>query len=580
MASPTPTPAPGTPWLTTGNAITDPATDFLGTSDAKALAFRTVNVERARIDANGNVGIGTIAPQSPLQLKSLTALSEGPTASGAWANFGSNRYYDGEWKRIDPHKAGVNLHINADDGAGQEFRFQRVEADGSNSRNIGTIGTKTSFIAEGNVGIGTISPGRALEVAAVDSNTGIKITGTTSNRSWVMAVGAAAGDGKLNIYDYGASASRLTIDTSGKVGIGNTSPAAALHVQGASDQQSTLVISRSDNHKFARLGVGSTGVTLEFDSSSYFSISNNAGIGIGATLSGTALVTVTANGNVGIGTGAPGAPLHVNGVALVQGTYATHNTLNNQGAYTISIGNGFPNYLVDMSLLSPGQLGPVLSLSNPAGGVNSAAAIDFNTFDPGRGDPFGETSPSSEIKALDVGNFANDIVFLSNRPGAPSNGLVERMRITSTGNITVPGDILLTGADCAEQFDINDSQLPAPGTVVSIDADGSLRESCEAYDKKVAGVVSGAGDYKHGILLDRRPTTENRVAVALVGKVYCKVDADYSAIQVGDLLTTSPTPGHAMRATESAKAFGATIGKALKPLAFGKGLVPILVALQ
>jgi hypothetical protein len=68
--------------------------------------------------------------------------------------------------------------------------------------------------------------------------------------------------------------------------------------------------------------------------------------------------------------------------------------------------------------------------------------------------------------------------------------------------------------------------------------------------------------------------------IALMGKVYCKVDASYGAIEVGDLLTTSPTPGHAMKADDPMKAFGSVIGKALRPLAIGEGLIPILIALQ
>ena len=154
------------------------------------------------------------------------------------------------------------------------------------------------------------------------------------------------------------------------------------------------------------------------------------------------------------------------------------------------------------------------------------------------------------------------------------------MRIDANGNVTVTGDILLTGADCAEQFDIRGSEPPEPGTILVIDEGGALRESWEAYDKKVAGVVSGAGEYRHALVLDRRPSERGRVPVALVGKVYCKVDADCSPIQAGDLLSTSPTPGHAMKAANPGLAFGAVIGKALRPLAEGRGLVPILVALQ
>lgn len=149
-----------------------------------------------------------------------------------------------------------------------------------------------------------------------------------------------------------------------------------------------------------------------------------------------------------------------------------------------------------------------------------------------------------------------------------------------TGNLTVAGDVLLTGADCAEQFDITGRQMPEPGTVVVIDGPGRVRGSQEAYDKKVAGVVSGAGGFKHGLLLDKRCSDEPRVPVALVGKVYCKVDAQYSPIQVGDLLTTSSTPGHAMKASDPLKAFGSVLGKALESLNCGRGLVPILVTLQ
>jgi hypothetical protein len=66
----------------------------------------------------------------------------------------------------------------------------------------------------------------------------------------------------------------------------------------------------------------------------------------------------------------------------------------------------------------------------------------------------------------------------------------------------------------------------------------------------------------------------------MVGKVFCKVDAEQGAIEVGDLLTTSATPGHAMAARDTHQMVGAIIGKALRPLAHGQGLIPILVGLQ
>lgn len=103
---------------------------------------------------------------------------------------------------------------------------------------------------------------------------------------------------------------------------------------------------------------------------------------------------------------------------------------------------------------------------------------------------------------------------------------------------------------------------------------------------RVAGVISGAGDCKPGIVLDKKPTSQNsssssiRVPIALVGKVNCKVDADYSAIKVGDMLTTSDTPGCAMKASSYKKAFGAVLGKALQAVKSGRSLIPVLIALQ
>lgn len=148
------------------------------------------------------------------------------------------------------------------------------------------------------------------------------------------------------------------------------------------------------------------------------------------------------------------------------------------------------------------------------------------------------------------------------------------------GNIMVSGDIILQNADCAEEFDLASAEAVEPGTVMVLNEEGRLAQSAHAYDKRVAGVVSGAGEFKPALVLDRRPAQNGRAAIALMGKVYCKVDAQYAAIEVGDLLTTSPTPGCAMKATDAQSAFGAILGKALRPLRAGAGLIPVLVTLQ
>lgn len=141
-------------------------------------------------------------------------------------------------------------------------------------------------------------------------------------------------------------------------------------------------------------------------------------------------------------------------------------------------------------------------------------------------------------------------------------------------------DVVIAGADCAEDFEVPESAELEPGTVMVIRENGLLVKSGRAYDRCVAGVISGGGLYRPGIVLGRRGSSRTSTPIALAGRVYCKVDADQGAVEVGDLLTTSPTPGHAMKASDIGRAFGAVLGKALTSLRRGHGLVPVLVALQ
>lgn len=149
-----------------------------------------------------------------------------------------------------------------------------------------------------------------------------------------------------------------------------------------------------------------------------------------------------------------------------------------------------------------------------------------------------------------------------------------------TGKLTCDQDICCTNADCAEEFDIANSEPVQPGTVMVVGDEGRLHPSSAPYDKRVAGVISGAGTYRPAVVLDRQPARQQRQPIALLGKVYCKVDATRASIATGDLLTTSATPGHAMKANDPQRALGAIIGKALRPLGTGKGEIPILIALQ
>lgn len=136
------------------------------------------------------------------------------------------------------------------------------------------------------------------------------------------------------------------------------------------------------------------------------------------------------------------------------------------------------------------------------------------------------------------------------------------------------------GADLAELFDLSDQS--EPGTLVVIDetSPGQLKASDQAYDTKVAGIVSGAGGVNPGLTLHQDGVLEGDTHVAIAGRVYVKATAQNGSIKPGDLLTTSELKGHAMKATDRNLAQGAVIGKALTALDSGTGLVLVLVNLQ
>jgi hypothetical protein len=109
---------------------------------------------------------------------------------------------------------------------------------------------------------------------------------------------------------------------------------------------------------------------------------------------------------------------------------------------------------------------------------------------------------------------------------------------------------------------------------------GRLKLSAQPYDTRVAGIISGAGGVNSGLTLSQQGVLEGGQNVALSGRVYALADATESPIKPGDLLTTSATPGHCMKATDRERAYGTVIGKAMSSLKEGRGLVLVLVSLQ
>ncbi len=223
---------------------------------------------------------------------------------------------------------------------------------------------------------------------------------------------------------------------------------------------------------------------------------------------------------------------------------------NSQGATTIELGADF----------NPGERG-LIRMYKPDGTMT--LLLDPNET--------GVASQGATLKLYD--DAGNLTIELDADYGSGNEGRVIAEVIQITG-----------GADFSEQFDLScGPKAASPGSVVSIDpsSPGDLCLSSSAYDRRVAGIISGAGGVKPGLLMGQRGTeADGKHPVALTGRVYCKVDASFGAIEPGDLLTTSSTTGHAMKVADHSRAAGAILGKAMTPLKSGRGLVLVLVSLQ
>jgi hypothetical protein len=206
---------------------------------------------------------------------------------------------------------------------------------------------------------------------------------------------------------------------------------------------------------------------------------------------------------------------------------------------------------------------------------------------------------NSEGKRFGMGHTNGGLYFFRTTSDPASNAApaVYDFGIADNGTVNVNGTLAvktieIQGADLAERFDVRNatsdrgkrvSERMEQGFVVSIDPDsaGALIVSDRPYDRRVAGVISGAGGIEPGVVMGQDGSASNgRYPVALKGRVYCWADASSGPILPGDLLTTSSIPGHAMKVADYPKAQGAIVGKAMTRLERGTGLVLILVTLQ
>ncbi|NUL82770.1 MAG: hypothetical protein HUU60_08630 [Armatimonadetes bacterium] len=313
-----------------------------------------------------------------------------------------------------------------------------------------------------------------------------------------------------------------------QIGVGTTQPESKLHVNGGTD-------SEPDGGGYIVSG-SAIGTNISIDNNEIMARNNGAISTLFLNHNGGDVLINGLNGagNVGIGLTSPATKLHVEG-----------------GSDSSPAGGGF---------LTVGTIA----------GLN--ISIDDNEI-------MARNNAATATLALNAsGGNVNLIQSGTGNVGIGTASPVTKLHV----NGTTRTDILeIVGADLAEKFPV--SETVEPGTVVAIDSKnaGQLCLARGAYNRKVAGIVSGANELPVGVVLGHLPGMEDAVPVAMSGRVWVKADATERAIEAGDLLTTSNMAGHAMSVRDYAKAQGAIIGKAMTSLEKGKtGMVLVLVNLQ
>jgi len=434
------------------------------------------------------------------------------------------------------------------------------------------------------VGIGTENPIAQLHISSLTTapSQAFLESGGALLKLSVDASGAKLGtDNAFSLSIITDGSPRIAIDAVGNIGIGVPTPSTELEVNGtikATEFQGNGVTLEGIVKKSGDTMTGALTVSGDVQATSF--------LGNGATLDGivkktgdtmTGSLTVqnnlTVSGNVGIGTVSPSQKLEVVGNALVNGSFrineGTQSTFGGhlylsktdgspgRGQWHINIA---PNNA--LNFVESGIADYRLAIK-PGGNVGIGTANPNLRLDVS-GDWIGSSDNSQSLGGWRLGrwpaNQPNEWVYLSRTDSTAYQDLAVKA-------LWAGGDLRFGSADdLAEMTPVQAEDHLEPGDVVVIDNPPDnrvlLAKSCQPYDSRVAGVI--ADPTTSGLIIGgSHPTDVNRddlKPLALAGRVLTKVILENGPINAGDYLTTSSTPGHAMKASSP----GSILGKALQ----------------
>ncbi len=591
---------------------------FIGDGSQLTGVNQWTNVEDG-ISYNNKVGIGTTTPSTKLNVDPKGAgeiLIGNPNwKEGGYTSLamGISKEKEGyAWIRsikssgISPGDICLNPEYQTGNvGIGTASPSARLDV-------IGNIkGSNDLFIA-GSVGIGTTNIKRQLHIEGSEIHSGGTGAGFSfASRSADSFVDSPGQGERWVWYSYGKPGSAflwsgrnlLSIDKDGNVGIGTDKSIGKLDVRGDIHAGNSDLYFTKVDHDHSEFG----------NAAGYAAIENAANY--------DALMIL----------GRAGTP---------KGRYVRlWDYLQVNGGMDVTdkvgIGTTNPQRLLHIS----SNDGQCLGLQSTRGGVGSTVGLDFLT-DTTQNNLF---SPTASLKAIGDERYSSHLVFITKDPGKDTNTLTERLRITSDGRVgigtmspstdldvanggklneiaigtaiygdldypyeslqlkpehnlrinfgstetamfshdgdlRIKGKVITSGGDFAENYS-SDMDLEI-GDVVCLDEEkDGIVISEKSNDPLVLGVIST----EPGFLLNaKRDVKETKMfPVALCGRVPCKVVDENGPIKRGDLLISSSTPGHAMKANpiEGEKLFcpGTIIGKSIGKLESGNGVIDIFV---
>jgi len=411
--------------LTTGNTVGYISVD---PSDSVANSLFSVYVDGSQyltVDSTGNVGIGITTPARLLELETTTANESYLRISGTSGNVADTNFAGIEFYNLDSSAAGPNVasfieaRAQTSTGAGGELVFATLPSTASEgARAI----ERLRIDASGNVGIGTTSPQQVLQISqgANDTATTLRIentdttidadqtanaiefytndastggTGVTGKISHVAVNAGSTYALTFSSYDGSSLSEAMRIDEEGNVGIGTTSPVAALDVVG----------------QVAVEGTGEYGIFHSGSASPLIGFESGSNLRFGSVTSKTAsgfaeYMRIDSSGQVGIGETNPSANLHI----------STDNTSTTNTA-TIRLED------TDTTQLGNQGVGRIEFYGNDSSGAGAGVKAAIEAF--------GEDSSGRTALKFSVASaVAND---------------TERMRIDSSGHAIIPAGVTL-----------------------------------------------------------------------------------------------------------------------------------------